>query len=58
MNFQNVIYNVKTGKYTVIDFDYSIITDLISYESDIDVMNGNLRDGILFLQDHNDVAWW
>lgn len=53
MNFQNVIYNTKTGRYVVIDFDYSEITNTSKYRADIDVVNENLPDVLLYPQDYD-----
>ena len=55
MNFQNVIYNIKTNKYVVIDFDFSsIITkpqEDAYFETDIDFVNDNMNRYIFYPED-------
>jgi hypothetical protein len=58
MNFQNIMYNIKTNKYVVIDFDYSEINNDPNYVnndsiSDIETVNFNLQEFYGFIPENN-----
>jgi len=42
MNFHNILYNTKTNKHVIIDFDYSEINNINTDISDISTVNLNL----------------